>query len=96
MHEAGLTAIIINSDTVDVACKAKHNIWKEVILAFMMVMVSLEELALRDFNQLLGVKKFWDCIFALGVDKVHIDSRYINNASEVGRPTTKTLYLLNV
>jgi hypothetical protein len=37
-----------------------------------MVMVSPEELPSRDFNQLLGVKKFWDRIFVLGVDKAHL------------------------
>ena len=64
--------IIINSDTVDIARKAKHNIWQEAIHAFTMVMVSPEELASRDFNKLLGVKKFWDRIFALGVDEAHL------------------------
>jgi len=37
-----------------------------------MVMVSPEELPSRDFNPLLGVKKFWDRIFVLGVDKAHL------------------------
>jgi hypothetical protein len=40
-----------------------------------MVMVSPEELPSRDFNQLLGVKKFWDRIFALGVDKAQFKSK---------------------
>jgi superfamily II DNA helicase RecQ len=37
-----------------------------------MVMVSPEELASRDFSQLLGVKEFWDRIFTLGVDEAHL------------------------
>ena len=71
-REVGLMAIVINSDTVDLAQKSKCNIWQEAIKGFTMVMVSPEELASRDFNQLLGVKEFWDRIFALGVDEVHL------------------------
>jgi hypothetical protein len=71
-REAGLTAIVINLDTVDLARKSKRNIWQEAIKGLTMVMVSLEELASRDFNQLLEVKEFWDRIFALGVDEVHL------------------------
>jgi superfamily II DNA helicase RecQ len=71
-REVGLTAIVINLDTVNLAWKSKRNIWQEAIKGFTMVMVSPEELASRDFNQLLGVKEFWDRIFALGVDEVHL------------------------
>jgi hypothetical protein len=35
-------------------------------------MVSAEELPSRNFDQLLGVKKFWDRIFALSVDEAHL------------------------
>ena len=37
-----------------------------------MVMVSPEELASKAFSKLLGVKEFWDRIFALGVDEAHL------------------------
>ena len=63
---------MINSDTVDVARKANRNIWQEAIKGFTMVMVSPEELVLRDFSQLLGVKEFWDHILALGMDEAHL------------------------
>jgi superfamily II DNA helicase RecQ len=63
---------VINSDTVDVARRAKRNIWQESVKHFTMVMVSPEELASKDFSRLSGVKEFWDRIFALGVDEAHL------------------------
>jgi hypothetical protein len=71
-RKVGLTAIIINSDTVDLARKSKCNIWQEAIKGFTMVMVSLEELALRDFNQLLGVKVHKFKPFEGVIMKLHI------------------------
>jgi hypothetical protein len=71
-RKVGLTAIVINSDTVDLARKSKCNIWQEAIKGFTMVMVSLEELVLRDFNQLLGVKVHKFKPFEGVIMKLHI------------------------
>lgn len=53
MQKVKLTAIVINSDTVDEAQKAGQNLWEEARTKFTMILLSPEELKSKEFSNLL-------------------------------------------
>jgi superfamily II DNA helicase RecQ len=72
MQKSGLTTIVINSDTVDVARRAGRKLWEEACSKISMILVSPEELKSQDFCILLESKEFWERIYAMGVDEAHL------------------------
>src|ERR1700683_5688572 len=70
MRKVKLAAIVINSDTIDKARQAGRNLWEEAHTGITAILLSLEELKSRQFGNLLD--SIYSCIFALGVDEVHL------------------------
>jgi superfamily II DNA helicase RecQ len=56
----------------DEARRAGRKLWEEACTKFTMVLLLLEELKSKEFSNLLDSNKFYGCIFALGVDEVHL------------------------
>ena len=56
MHKAGLTAIVINSDTIDAARRVGRHLWEEARLNVTMVLVSPEELKSKECSDLLDAE----------------------------------------
>jgi superfamily II DNA helicase RecQ len=54
MQKAGLTAIVINSDTLDAARRVGHRLWEEARSKVTMILVSPEELKSKEFGVFLG------------------------------------------
>ena len=71
MHNAGLATIVINTDTIAAARKARKNIWEEARVKITMVLVSPEELKSSEFGTLLDNETFSGRVYAMGVDEVH-------------------------
>ena len=71
-RQAGLTAIVINADTIEAARKVGRKLWEEARSKVTMILVSPEELKSNDFRDLLEIKVFWKRIYAMGVDEVHL------------------------
>jgi superfamily II DNA helicase RecQ len=72
MQKAGLTAIIINSDTLDAARKVCRRLWEEAHSKGTVILISPEELKSKEFRDLLDTDAFWERVYAMGVEEVHL------------------------
>ena len=72
MQKVGLTAIVINSDTIDAARKVGRRLWEEARSKMTMILVSPEELKSKECSGLLDAQEFCKRIYALGVDEAHL------------------------
>ncbi|KAH7905522.1 P-loop containing nucleoside triphosphate hydrolase protein, partial [Hygrophoropsis aurantiaca] len=72
MRDAQLTALAINSDTVEAARKEGKDLFKEVLTGITMVLVSPEELASKGFEFVLHDKQFSKRVCMMAVDESHL------------------------
>lgn len=72
MEKAGLTTLILNSDTIDEARRNGRKLWEEARSKVTMILLAPEQLASSEFTSLLDSKEFWARIFAMGVDEAHL------------------------
>jgi hypothetical protein len=64
MQKAGLTAIAINSDTLDAARMVGQRLWEEAHSKVTMILVSPEELKSKEFGDLVDTDIFWERVYA--------------------------------
>lgn len=69
---AGLTALVINSNTTGAARARGENLWVIARKGFSMILLSPEMLVGDGFESLLVSKDFTDRMYALRVDEVHL------------------------
>ncbi|KAG2111488.1 P-loop containing nucleoside triphosphate hydrolase protein, partial [Suillus clintonianus] len=72
MIKAGLTALAINADTLDMARKKALNLFKEALEGYHVLLVSPELLKSSGFAGVLDSPKFSSRICMLAVDEVHL------------------------
>ena len=64
--------LIINLDTYSEALQRGSDLWVEVRSKYTVVLMSPEELSSRGFFQVLEHPKFYERIYAMGVDEAHL------------------------
>ncbi|KAJ6529414.1 P-loop containing nucleoside triphosphate hydrolase protein [Mycena vulgaris] len=72
MTKLGLSALMINSDTVASARIHGENLWIKARAGISMLILGPEQLISKGFQDLLKHEPFFDRVCALGVDEIHL------------------------
>ncbi|KDQ52934.1 hypothetical protein JAAARDRAFT_61699 [Jaapia argillacea MUCL 33604] len=67
-----LKALTLNANTLHDGFKRKENLWAITKMGHSMLMLSLEQLTQKGFQNLLDDLQFWRRIVAMGVDEAHL------------------------
>ncbi|KAJ7118582.1 P-loop containing nucleoside triphosphate hydrolase protein [Mycena crocata] len=72
MARLGVTALMINADTVAAARIRGEDLWNKAREAVSMLILGPEQLISKGFQDLLKFEPFYDRVCALGVDEIHL------------------------
>ncbi|KAJ7691823.1 hypothetical protein B0H17DRAFT_896354, partial [Mycena rosella] len=70
MTKLGISALIINSDTIASACILGENLWLKACAGITMLILGPEQLISKGCQDLLKHEPFFDCFCALGIDEI--------------------------